>query len=358
MSAPASPAGVHVPKLGWRFPTFGSPFRRGTARKEQPESESARGASVAAWTSLPNRSASARGASVEPVRQAFVDRGVEVPPASARRAATRAASSSASASSQRATTRQPPPVSPKPRRPPPASAKAKASLPSVTVTDHDIKENQNDSCTICLGQLAFGTAAIRIPCGHLFHQHCIFDWLKIGNACPVCRYELATDDAEYERHRVQRMSDRKLRLRMTDLQTKSVHEIIRLAEHLEIAISGCYDKSELIKRIAASPLVEITDAEEVDAARAAMSNQSTIAKLKASRNQLNQRLAELDRLKCVGTKRYEVEVKSGVGDLAGQIMAELKQTAARLDYELPVSERNIWPLLQNELSLNMPMQLT
>jgi len=30
-------------------------------------------------------------------------------------------------------------------------------------------------------------------------------------------------------------------------------------------------------------------------------------------------------------------VRTGVGDLAGQIMAELRQTAAELDFQLPVN---------------------
>ena len=38
-----------------------------------------------------------------------------------------------------------------------------------------------------------------MPCGHLYDKTCIGEWLQQHNQCPVCRHELPTDDAEYER---------------------------------------------------------------------------------------------------------------------------------------------------------------
>jgi hypothetical protein len=114
-----------------------------------------------------------------------------------------------------------------------------------------------------------------------------------------------------------------------------VHEIIRLAEHLSVVISGCSERKELIDRIAASPFVEILDS--CPHAEAAACHQSKLAKLKASRQELDRRLAELDPRVCTAPNDA-IMVGSGVGDLAGQIMSELRQTAARLDFQLNVNE--------------------
>ena len=49
------------------------------------------------------------------------------------------------------------------------------------------------SCTICLGviDLAAGEVALRLPCGHEFHESCAMEWLHANTTCPVCRSELA-----------------------------------------------------------------------------------------------------------------------------------------------------------------------
>ncbi|CAL0333764.1 unnamed protein product [Lupinus luteus] len=42
-------------------------------------------------------------------------------------------------------------------------------------------------CSICLDDLSIGSEATRMPCSHVYHNHCIVKWLKTCNTCPLCR---------------------------------------------------------------------------------------------------------------------------------------------------------------------------
>lgn len=90
--------------------------------------------------------------------------------------------------------------------PPPASKSAVDRLAQVTVTEAHIKAQA--LCSVCQEAFGAGDAALGLPCDHLYHGDCITPWLKEHNTCPMCRYELPTDDDEYERGRVERMQKR------------------------------------------------------------------------------------------------------------------------------------------------------
>lgn len=81
---------------------------------------------------------------------------------------------------------------------PPASKTVVDDLPVVVVDDN------NALCAICKDEIEFGGQAKQLPCSHHYHGDCIVPWLGIRNTCPVCRYELPTDDPAYERRRTQR----------------------------------------------------------------------------------------------------------------------------------------------------------
>jgi len=106
-------------------------------------------------------------------------------------------------------------------------------------------------------QLILGEEANRIPCGHLFHENCIKEWLRTSNQCPVCRYELPTDDVRYEEERQSHASSRRPRLRRADLNAKSVRELRHLARHLDVSVAGCIEKEDIVQRLAASGTVEL-----------------------------------------------------------------------------------------------------
>lgn len=71
------------------------------------------------------------------------------------------------------------------------------------LTLHSIQE-----CIICFEDHSIGDIACKLPCGHLFHPECLKDWLEKQASCPICRYELETDDVEFEMQRKKRMRER------------------------------------------------------------------------------------------------------------------------------------------------------
>ncbi|GLD96220.1 hypothetical protein PINS_up004898 [Pythium insidiosum] len=43
------------------------------------------------------------------------------------------------------------------------------------------------SCVICMNDMS---EAVKLPCGHAFHETCIQSWLKMRSTCPTCRHQL------------------------------------------------------------------------------------------------------------------------------------------------------------------------
>jgi len=105
--------------------------------------------------------------------------------------------------------------------PPPASMDSLTKLPEVTVDQeliarHGSKTAAVDecgdrfgedrvvlSCCVCRDEFELGAQGLLMPCQHLFHPQCLTPWLQQHNSCPTCRYELPTDDTDYE-HRKRR----------------------------------------------------------------------------------------------------------------------------------------------------------
>ncbi|KAI8589707.1 hypothetical protein BDZ88DRAFT_417040 [Geranomyces variabilis] len=63
-------------------------------------------------------------------------------------------------------------------------------------------------CTICQEEFSLTHATddaasegqgvvARLECHHLFHRECISEWLGKSATCPTCRYEMLTDNEDY-----------------------------------------------------------------------------------------------------------------------------------------------------------------
>lgn len=77
---------------------------------------------------------------------------------------------------------------------PPAAKSAVENLRIVEIKS----EEESYVCAICKDGVNVGEFVKEMPCGHGYHGDCIVPWLASRNSCPVCRFELATDDLEYE----------------------------------------------------------------------------------------------------------------------------------------------------------------
>mmetsp|Transcript_1535 Transcript_1535/g.1729 ORF Transcript_1535/g.1729 Transcript_1535/m.1729 type:complete len:228 (+) Transcript_1535:41-724(+) len=82
------------------------------------------------------------------------------------------------------------------RAPPPASVSAVSKLNEQTVDDAFASKHLD--CGVCKENYKHDDSVLQLPCNHYFHKDCLMPWLNQTNTCPLCRFELPTDDADYE----------------------------------------------------------------------------------------------------------------------------------------------------------------
>lgn len=83
---------------------------------------------------------------------------------------------------------------------PPAAKSVVENLPLVELTKEELL-GKNVACAICKDEILLEEKVRRLPCSHCYHGDCIMPWLSIRNTCPVCRFELPTDDPDYEQRK-------------------------------------------------------------------------------------------------------------------------------------------------------------
>lgn len=77
---------------------------------------------------------------------------------------------------------------------PPASKAAVEALLVVTIAEEHLRHDSSSECVVCKEDFEVGEETRQLPCKHLFHHDCIMPWLKMHSSCPVCRYQMATED--------------------------------------------------------------------------------------------------------------------------------------------------------------------
>ena len=91
---------------------------------------------------------------------------------------------------------------------PPASQSAVDKLQKCNITENKLKElGFENSCSVCKDEFSLNEECLLMPCDHHFHKDCLVPWLKERNSCPVCRYELPTDDEDFERRKKERLNN-------------------------------------------------------------------------------------------------------------------------------------------------------
>ena len=94
---------------------------------------------------------------------------------------------------------------------PPAAKKAVENLKKYKITKEKIKEfGFENSCAVCKDEFIIDEECLSMPCNHNFHKDCIIPWLKERNSCPICRYELPTDDKDFEERKKLKLKKLKL----------------------------------------------------------------------------------------------------------------------------------------------------
>lgn len=59
-----------------------------------------------------------------------------------------------------------------------------------TATAHDASSCVDSRCAVCLEGYSWTNNVSKLPCGHVFHSMCVFNWLSTRVTCPVCRRRL------------------------------------------------------------------------------------------------------------------------------------------------------------------------
>lgn len=64
------------------------------------------------------------------------------------------------------------------------------ALPTRTFDASEGAVGEGTNCQICMENFEEGDELRTLPCFHLFHSHCVDQWLKVNSICPTCRHKI------------------------------------------------------------------------------------------------------------------------------------------------------------------------
>lgn len=127
---------------------------------------------------------------------------------------------------------------------PPASTQTIKNLPTIVVSKRDLEDGCNKECSICFLDFNVNDKVSRLQCGHFFHTECVNEWLQKKCTCPICRWELETEDEIFEIDRIERMKSRKIRVKDHELDRLCIEGLQEMA-----GTKGVKNRAKLIKTI-------------------------------------------------------------------------------------------------------------
>lgn len=80
-------------------------------------------------------------------------------------------------------------------------------------SDSEDEEEEQETCRICLDEFENNQRKI-LECGHSYHEHCLNEWRRENNTCPICRSEIKIRTSRYLYDRIlrQRLNSRNRRI--------------------------------------------------------------------------------------------------------------------------------------------------
>ncbi|KAJ3158132.1 hypothetical protein HDU86_003084 [Geranomyces michiganensis] len=110
-------------------------------------------------------------------------------------------------------------------------------------------------CTVCQEEFSLPVATdvaaeteddvARLECHHLFHRECISKWLGNSATCPTCRYEMLTDNEDYNVGVRKRMSTWDLGAETDDEEESICSEVSETIDPLATAAAAAEPENQL-----------------------------------------------------------------------------------------------------------------